>query len=175
MERLLPERGLDYRTIHRVAGLGSLGRPRFAALLSWRGGWVAREAKALAPSACAWAAGAKAKQLAESQAIMRSAIRVPDPYVRVDGPWIVRRLAPDCARIELSDLPEGHDESLLLYAMGFETGNVHLGTKTARRRVLTDLERRPTGWLHESSRVMTKAVLGEWRAWRESRGRQRHG
>lgn len=169
LERFLPERGLKYRIVHRAAGLGSLGRQRFMALASWRGGWVAREAKALAPSACSWATGEKAAAFAASQAVMTSAVRVPDPCVRVDGPWIVRRLAPDCARIELPDLPEGRDESMLLYAMGFETGNVHLGTKAARRRVRTDLARRPKRWLHEASRVMAKAVLEDWRAWRAAR------
>lgn len=171
LERLLPERGGDYRIVHRVAGLGSLGRPRFMALLQWRGGWVAREAKALAPSASAWAAGKSVAPIAASQALVASAVRVPDPCVTVDGPWLVRRLAPDCARIELSDLPEGRDESRLLCAMGFETGNVHLGTKGARQRVLTDLARRPKAWLHEASRVMGKMVLDEWLAWRSARAR----
>ena len=32
LEHLLPERGLDYRVVSRVAGLGSLGRIRLVAL-----------------------------------------------------------------------------------------------------------------------------------------------
>ena len=55
IEKMMPERGLRCRVVHRVAGLGSLGRERFVALAEWRGGFVAREAKALAPSACVWA------------------------------------------------------------------------------------------------------------------------
>src|SRR5438445_6302135 len=51
LRRALPERGLKARIVHRVAGLGSLGRQRFVALAAWRGGRVAREAKALAPLA----------------------------------------------------------------------------------------------------------------------------
>ena len=31
------------------AGMGSLGRPRFVALVEWAGGWVCREAKTAAP------------------------------------------------------------------------------------------------------------------------------
>ena len=35
----------------RLAGVGSLGRPRYVALAEWNGGLVAREAKAAVPSA----------------------------------------------------------------------------------------------------------------------------
>src|SRR6185503_7911742 len=45
------------RFCHRSAGLGSLGRPRFVAIADWHGSRVAREVKALLPSAAAWAAG----------------------------------------------------------------------------------------------------------------------
>ncbi len=54
LERWLPERGLSYKLVHRIAGLGSLGRQRLVALADWRGGLIAREAKALAVSACLW-------------------------------------------------------------------------------------------------------------------------
>jgi hypothetical protein len=46
--RMMPERGLEFKVAHRVAGLGSLGRERYVALADWHGGSVAREAKALA-------------------------------------------------------------------------------------------------------------------------------
>src|SRR3989442_1736966 len=49
LRRALPERDLKVRIVHRVAGLGSLGRQRFVALAAWRGGRGAREAKALRP------------------------------------------------------------------------------------------------------------------------------
>src|SRR5882672_8641760 len=49
LEHLLPERGLDYRVVSRVAGLGSLGRIRLVALAECNGGKIAREAKALVP------------------------------------------------------------------------------------------------------------------------------
>ena len=55
LAELMPERGLTWRLSHRVAGLGSLGRERYVAVAEWCGGSVAREAKALAPSACLWA------------------------------------------------------------------------------------------------------------------------
>lgn len=49
---LMPVPRLAYRIRHRVAGLGSLGRPRYVDIAEWKGGAIAREAKALAPSAC---------------------------------------------------------------------------------------------------------------------------
>src|SRR5271170_3566364 len=51
IEHLLPEPGIVYRLAHRVAGLGSLGHLRVVAIAEWKGGRVAREAKALTPSA----------------------------------------------------------------------------------------------------------------------------
>src|ERR1017187_3615723 len=51
LEHLLPERGMRYRLARRVAGLGSLGRPRLVAIAEGKGGRGAREAKALLPSA----------------------------------------------------------------------------------------------------------------------------
>ncbi len=55
IEHLMPARDLDYRLARRVAGLGSLGHARYVAIADWRGGRIAREAKALVSSACYWA------------------------------------------------------------------------------------------------------------------------
>src|SRR5262249_36852193 len=59
MDRMMPERDLHSRIAHRVAGIGSLGRQRFVAIAEYRGTFVCREAKALAPSAWWWAMGEK--------------------------------------------------------------------------------------------------------------------
>ena len=162
IERLMPEPGLRWRMIHRVAGLGSLGRERYVALADWHGGSVAREAKALAPSACVWAAKGKGTAPIRYQEILDRSVRCRDPFVRVRKRWIVRRLAPDCSRIELSVLPTERDELRLLYAMGFETANIHLGS--AKPRVLLeDLKGRPRDWLFDDARRMEKAVLEDFK------------
>lgn len=166
LERLLPEKGLSYRVAHRVAGLGSLGRQRFVALADWRGGKIAREAKALAPSAYHWARKQKGSQKILYEVILRQAVRCPDPFVHLEGRWIVRRLAPDCSRIELFSLPTERDESRLLLEMGHETANVHLGSPRAIRRVLRDLKKRPAGWLHAATRAMVSATLKDWEDWK---------
>lgn len=163
LSRALPEPRLPFRVVHRQSGLGSLGRRRFTALAQWRGGWVAREAKQLRVSAWHWEKGKGGKIL--YQQALNQAVRVPDPFLAVKGNWLFRRLAPDCSRLELASLPETHDEQKLLHAMGWETANIHLGTKTAVRRVLNDLNRRPAKWLRHATQAMTKATLDDWKQW----------
>jgi len=84
LERAMPERELAFRVAHRRAGLGSLGRQRFTAIADWCGGKIAREAKALLPSACAWAAGSSNHEIYYSQ-IISTAVRTPDPFLAVQG------------------------------------------------------------------------------------------
>jgi hypothetical protein len=187
LERALPERNLEIRIVHRVAGLGSLGRQRFVALARWRGGRVAREAKALAPSACVLAERDRASSVSYGavlrralwvlrgtdrqihyKAILGHGVRCPDPCVNVTGRWLIRRLAPDCSRIPLNVLPKKRDAERLLYAMGWETANVHLGSTNARV-VLADLNRRGKRWLYEAASRMIDAIEEDWRAWRKVR------
>ena len=166
LERMLPERGLEYRIAHRIAGLGSLGRERYVAIAFYRGAKVAREAKALAPSACVWASTGEKSERIRYEEIVERSIRAIDPFVHLKGRWIVRRLAPDCRRVELASMPKERDESKLLHAMGFETANAHLGTPRATRAILRDLSKRPRHWLHDSAAEMVKAVTKDFREWR---------
>jgi uncharacterized protein (DUF2252 family) len=99
IERLMPDKGVDYRVVHRIAGLGSLGRERYVAIADYGGGRIAREAKALAPSACVWASAGK-DNVIRYQEILDESIRCPDPFVRLRQSWIIRRLAPDCSRVD---------------------------------------------------------------------------
>jgi len=166
IERLMPEPQLDYRIVHRIAGLGSLGRERYVGIAICRGARVAREAKALAPSACVWASAGKVSERIRYQEALDRSVRDIDPFVRLRGSWIVRRLAPDCSRVELASMPSERDESRLLRAMGFETANVHLGTPRAAKAILRDLAKRPADWLHKAATAMVKATTADWREWR---------
>ena len=163
IESMMPEKGLDWHIVHRVAGLGSLGRERYVAIADWRGGSIAREAKALAPSACFWAAEGKGTAPILYQKILDTAIRCRDPFVRFQKRWIVRRLAPDCSRIELAAMPKERDEFRLLHGMGWETANVHLGSIKARA-LLADLKKRPRNWLLKAAQAMEKSVLADFKA-----------
>jgi uncharacterized protein (DUF2252 family) len=166
MESHLPARGLAYRCLRRVAGLGSLGHMRVVAVAQWQGGWVAREAKALAPSAWAWAAGIKPPKDLHYTEIVRAAVRVPDPFLHLRGHMMVRRLAPDCSRVQLGSLPTGSQEVRLLRAMGFETANIHCGNRARIAPILRDLKKRPDGWLHRAAKQMVKATRKDWQKWR---------
>jgi hypothetical protein len=167
LERLLPEKGLAYRIAHRQAGLGSLGRERYVALADYHGGMIAREAKALAPSACAWAGGKKASHRIRYGEVLSTAIRCRDPFVRQEGRWIVRRLAPDCSRVELNSMPKVRDEAKLLYSMGFETANIHLGSRGITRRIKPALAKLPSHWLHEAAEIMLAETVKDWKAWKK--------
>jgi uncharacterized protein DUF2252 len=166
LRQMLPEPDLELRFVHRIAGLGSLGRERYVAIGDWHGAQVAREAKALAPSACSWATGAdRGHGKVYYQRILDQAVRCPDPFVRVKRRWVVRRLAPDCSRIELKALPAVRDELALLHAMGWETANVHLGSARAKS-LRADLQRRAESWLRKAATHMRDEVRADWRAWR---------
>ena len=157
------------RIVHRVAGMGSLGRQRFVALAEFNGGPLCREAKALAPSAWDWARGVLKKDR-ESQKIryqkaLDTAVRAIDPFVRLQGRWIVRRLAPDCSRIDLAAFPRERDETRLLHAMGWETANLHLGSGGAREASSPISASGAANWLHKAAANMVAATKKDWKEW----------
>lgn len=165
LEAALPKPRKQMRMIYRRPGLGSLGRPRFTALAEWRGGKVARETKALLPSAWLWAAGAGDDRIYYDEC-MRHAVRAPDPFLRTQGAWILKRLSPHCSRIELKQMPRWRDEQKLLWMMGYELANVHLGTRGARARIRADLRRHKPKWLRQSAERMAEATLADWKEWK---------
>src|SRR6202521_6176895 len=167
IEHLLPEPGIRYRLARRVAGLGSLGRTRLVAIADWKGGRVAREAKALLRSALQWLDPERAPAEILYGAILRRAVRCPDPYVQMRGHWIVRRLSPHCSRVELDALGTSRGELRLLEAMGKETANIHVGTEEKRRAILKDLRGRKGNWLLGAAQAMADAMEKDWRVWKE--------
>jgi hypothetical protein len=98
-----------------------------------------------------------------------------------DG-FVVRRLAPDSRKAELSDHPgaqlqdrvleklEAKNTLLqnkLLEAMGREIGSLHAPTADVRT-VKTDLKGRNADWLHAASRKAAEAVEADFKAWTEA-------
>jgi hypothetical protein len=172
IEHLMPAADIRYRLVHRVAGLGSLGHARYVAIADWHGGRIAREAKALVPSSNCWAESLESgeeKGPAEIlyQTIINRAVRCPDHFVQLRGRWIVRRLAPDCSRIELASLRASDIELRLLHAMGWETANIHLGTPSARKAILRHLDKQKAKWLHHAAEAMLDAVRADWNVWKK--------
>ena len=168
IEKTLPDRKLPYKVVRREAGHGSLGQQRFVAIARWCGARIAREAKATVPSSCVWLSGNVDRGQTYYETAMKSAVRSHDPYQEIVGTWLIRRLSPDANPIEIEDLPKTRDEEILLGAMGAETANVHLGTPHQRKRILSDLQRRKSGWLQKAAKEMAKATERDWKKYRRS-------
>src|SRR5947208_9573864 len=77
-----PEGAGDIRYASRVAGGGSLGRPRYVAIAEWNGGRIFREAKALVPSAWNWAHDDSSMH-SHFLDLASGRFRSPDPFLRV--------------------------------------------------------------------------------------------
>jgi hypothetical protein len=163
----LPKDAEDIVFASRVAGVGSLGRPRYVAIGSCNSGLAAREAKAWLPSAWGWARG-KVKDQAHAPRLIKRAVRQNDPYYVVRKEWVVRRLGPHCGRIELAQFPKNRDERQILRAMGRETANLHLGTPNAGAKVLRDLSGRKPDWLLAAAVAMAKATERDWQDFKTS-------
>lgn len=155
---------------HRVAGLGSLGRLRVLALTTHHGGLLAREAKALAPSAATWLQASPDRQIHYPEILAR-AIRSPDPTLQIITPqlahsFVLRRLSPSSTRIDLADLPRVRKEHRLLEAMGFEIANIHLGTPDQIPNILEHIQHtKPKKWLKRTY-LLLGATLEDWKTWK---------
>ena len=171
LEAALP-RGVRPRWLMRRAGLGSLGHVRIAVVGEHQGGFISREAKALSPSACVWAARSDAPEAIHYSGIAARAVRCADPFLQVRDGWVLRRLAPDCSRIEATTVRTAREQLDLARAMGAETANIHLGAAPARiDEVRRDLAGRPAGWLRAAAKTMARATERDFAEWVRSRVR----
>jgi len=96
---------------------------------------------------------------------IRKAVRSPDPAVSVSGSWVVRRIAPHCTKVELSDLEDNQQERRLLFAMGYETANIHLGSSKKRKELLADVSRLSSSVLSDVCERMLESVTDDWKVW----------
>ncbi|MHB8636318.1 MAG: DUF2252 family protein [Fimbriimonadaceae bacterium] len=152
----------------RRAGLGSLGHPRYVTIVEHEGGMLAREAKLLAPSAVLWASKQASADPNDPlyRAIADTAVRCRDPFLALHDSWVVRRLAPVCSRIELSMMPEQREELKMVYAMGFELGNIHFASRQQVPQLLAHLRKQPKKWLRKSVEQMADLVAADFEAYR---------
>jgi Uncharacterized protein conserved in bacteria (DUF2252) len=159
----------DPRYVTRRSGLGSLGHPRIVALDEHSGGWIAREAKALVASGVAWAEGNAGTVPIHYPTIVQRAVRCADPFLEIRGRWVLRRLAPDCSRIDFTVARLAAEQTELLHAMGAETANVHVGSGARRiAAVSDDLDGRSPDWLKVASRAMERATTADFIAWQRA-------
>jgi hypothetical protein len=169
LEQTFPLPKLKYKVVRREAGLGSLGQLRFVAIADCWGGCIAREAKNVLPSANMWLNGRKSRCQSYYNEAMNSALRSPDPYQKIAGRWLIRRLSPDSNPIKVEELSKKRDEEILLGAMGTEAANVHLGNRRKTKVILRDLRRRGANWLHLDAKKMAKIFLREWKEFASGR------
>jgi hypothetical protein len=167
LKQSLPYGVQDIAFSHRIAGVGSLGRPRYVVTALCGGGLAAREAKAWLPSAWGWVAN-RQKDHAYSIRLVKRSVRQKDPYYTVEDGWVVRRIGPHCERIELAQFPKRGDERLILRDMGRETANLHSATPAQRAKILRDLSERKADWLVNAAHAMSKATEQDWKAFRSS-------
>jgi hypothetical protein len=167
--KMLPE-GVtpSFRLVKIPKGLGSLGRRRFLAMAIWEGGFIAREAKDAVASACLWAAKERAgKGNPWLEKTVESAVRCADPFYRVRGRWLLRRLGPDCSRIDLEELKHHEDFASLLYSMGWETANIHLGGAKGGKALAKKVRQLPKTWLGDAAQVMFEKCLTDWQRFKK--------
>jgi hypothetical protein len=168
LEKALPSNISNRKIVLRRAGLGSLGQQRFVAIAQWEGGCIAREAKAMVPSSCAWHNGDGGDRNPYYQQVITAAVRAHDPFQKTEGKWIIRRLSPDSNPVDIALLPKERDEEVLLHAMGTEAANIHLGSKRSVKSILKDLHRRKPNWMRSAGKAMALAIEKEWKDYRKS-------
>ena len=163
---LLPAKHGELLLGHRQAGVGSLGRERILAMTEAAKKNYAVEAKASLPSANYYLSG-KQGEKSYYKEVMGNAVRSADPLVAVSDSWVTRALVPGRHKIELGDVIGSKNEARLLWAMGYETANIHLGTIGAAPAILKDLGNRNSNWLVDAAKTMKKSVLEEQAEWKK--------
>lgn len=149
----------------RQAGLGSLGRPRYAAIATWNGGWIAREVRYVcAPAQNAFEISAESS----TGRILEKRITSPDPFRRQDQQWLLRRLAPDCVKLDIADLQHTEDQKKLLAAMGRETAAVHAVSPNLDL-IRSEFESIKEDWFRGTAREFAEEIRKARKVWRARR------
>ena len=94
--------------------------------------------------------------------MLTRAIRSPDPILKVLDQWVVRRIAPDCIKVETKDLPESNQKQML-HAMGRELANVHLGVASEEtiaeiKADLAEREEKDGQWFSDAVSLLARQV-----------------
>jgi hypothetical protein len=168
LTKSLPKGAKIIRFTTRVAGGGSLGRPRFVVIADWRGGRVLREAKALVPSGWIWANGGR-DRTSDVLALANGKYRAPDPFLDVAGKFIIRRIAADSHKVELGDDAGSKLRVDFLRAMAFDLASIHAAGIGRPASLQRDLDKRPRDWLYDAAKTAATAVERDYDEWRSRR------
>jgi hypothetical protein len=162
--RHLPEGAGNEHFAKRTKGGGSLGRPRFIVVAKWRGGWIVREAKTLVASGWHWAHD-RFDQRPQFMDAASASTRSPDPFLTVDGDFILRRVTADTRKVERTEDFDRKLDRRLVGVMGFELGALHAASTGLVDAISDDLRKRPAGWLGECAKSLAAAVEEDYAAW----------
>jgi uncharacterized protein (DUF2252 family) len=154
----------------RRAGAGSLGRPRWVAIVRWRGGPLVREAKAIVPSAWVRAAGSEGRMF-RSDEIASGRHRSPDPWYALSGNIVVRRLSPNNRKLEAPATPARLASRKMLRVMGRDLAAIHLGIGNRRPAIERDLATRRPRWLVSAVERAVAFVRSDYKAWMKQAAR----
>ncbi|HMU82249.1 MAG TPA: DUF2252 family protein [Leptospiraceae bacterium] len=164
LKGILPE---PFRVKKRIAGLGSLGRQRYAAIAEVAGSRIVREVKANCPPSQN-AFGSVAESLRAR--ILENRPTSPDPFLLDASDYTVRRLAPDCTKIEISLIGKTSDQIRLLASMGREISNVHCmrveSGLSAADSISSHLKSAPDRWLYHAACTMADRIASRQKTWR---------
>ena len=158
----LPADATLERFASRAKGGGSLGRPRFVAIAEWRGGRIVREAKALVTSGWNFAHGDLAAPI-QFLTIANGTFRSPDPFLKIEFGFILRRVTADSRKADLDD-GAGSLDTRLIEAMGFDLASVHAAA-SGTQAVVADLNARPSDWLAKAAETAAGAVQNDYDEW----------
>ena len=159
----LPADASMVRFTSRVKGGGSLGRPRYAVIASWRGGHIVREGKALVASGWDWAHSTPAAP-SRFSTLANGRFRSPDPFLRVVDGFIFRRIAADARKVELGDSAASLGERLL-ESMGFDIGAIHAAGSVDPATLRADLDARSSGWLQAAAKTAATEIEKDYAEW----------
>jgi hypothetical protein len=162
LKKSLPKGAKVVRFASRAKGSGSLGRPRFIVIADWNSGKVLREAKVLVSSAWDWA-HAKKNPRSRLIELAYGLYRSPDPMLRTNAGYVIRRIAPDSRKVEIKDVERLGLSSRLLSAMGADLAAIH-AADTRAQRIGADLEAREPTFLTravDAAEQMTKSDYAE--------------
>ncbi|HPG88407.1 MAG TPA: DUF2252 family protein [Hyphomicrobium sp.] len=163
----MPAGVTEFDTARRVAGTGSLGRPRWIGVANWQGADVVREAKKILPSAW-YLTRLPAPSTSRCADAANGKFRAGDPwYVARDG-IVVRRLSPNNRKVEVENRSDFLLSASMHDVMGRELANVHMGNGASNDAVRDDLMKRHSKWLVSAAEQAAKFVTADFKALKKS-------
>ncbi len=169
----MPAMVSDIRYAERQRGGGSLGRPRYVAFGKWRGGLIVRESKAIVPSAWAWAGkGNEYDRLLLTLA--GGQFRSSDPFLTAHDGFIVRRIAADSSKIDLSSIDARAYNSDLVAAMGRDLASIHIADSDQQSAIADHFHENGRDWLLEAAKAAAAMARADFTEWCEHHERQKN-